>query len=263
MVSISSRKKSSARDSVRARVVFFFDVDNTLLDNDRVTEDLRKHLQREVGAKRGERYWAIFEQLRGELGYADYLGALQRYRTEYPHELHLLTVSRFLVNYPFANRLYPNSLDAIDHVKQWGPTALLSDGDVVFQPRKVDRSGLFEAVESRVLIYVHKENELADVERRFPANHYVLVDDKLRILASVKDIWGPRVTTVFVRQGHYAFDPAVLAKYPPADLTIERIGDLLAHRLAAFLVKSGSAAESTDRAPAPRRYRRRERKSAK
>jgi len=263
VVSISSRKKGFAPDSARAPVVFFFDVDNTLLDNDRVTEDLRKHLQREVGAKRGERYWVIFEQLREELGYADYLGALQRYRTEYPHELHLLTVSRFLVNYPFANRLFPNSLDAIEHVKQWGPAALLSDGDVVFQPRKVDCSGLFEAVEGRVLIYVHKENELADVERRYPASHYVLVDDKLRILAAVKNIWGPRVTTVFVRQGHYAFDPEVLTKYPSADLTIERIGDLLAHPLAAFLGRGGSEAERADRAPARRVCQRLKRNSAK
>jgi len=226
--------------------VFFFDVDNTLLDNDRVTEDLRKYLQCEVGAKRGGRYWAIFEQLREELGYADYLGALQRYRMEYPHELHLLTVSKFLVNYPFANRLYPNSLDAIEHVKQWGPVALLSDGDVVFQPRKVDRSGLFEAVEGRVLIYVHKENELGDVERRFPANHYVLIDDKLRILSAVKNIWGRRVTTVFVRQGHYAFDPEVLAKYPAADLTVERIGDLSRHHLDAFLADGESATRRVD-----------------
>src|SRR5437867_4983027 len=209
------------------KLVFLFDVDNTLLDNDRVTGDLKRHLEREVGLERAQRYWTIFEQLRNELGYADYLGALQRYRSEFPHELKLLTVSRFLVDYPFANRLYPNSLDALDHVKQWGPAALLTDGDVVFQPRKVDRSGLFEAVEGKVLIYVHKENELPDVEQRYPAEHYVLVDDKLRILAAVKEIWGPRVTTVFVRQGHYAFDPKVLAQYPAADISLDRIGDLL------------------------------------
>jgi len=238
-VSNPSRKSNSATKPRRARVVFLFDVDNTLLDNDRVTNDLRNYLKREVGDKRGKRYWAIFEHLRDELGYADYLGALQRYRTEYPHELHLLTVSRFLINYPFANRLYPNSLDAIDHLKQWGPVGLLSDGDVVFQPRKVDRSGLFEAVEGRVLIYVHKENELADVQKRCPADHYVLVDDKLRILAAVKRIWGRKVTTVFVRQGHYAFDPEVLAKYPAADVTLECIGDILAHPLARFLPKAG------------------------
>ena len=215
-----------------AQVVFLFDVDNTLLDNDRVTEDLRTHLKREVGPERAERYWAIFDQLRAELGYADYLGALQRYRNDFPHELHLLTVSRFLINYPFANRLFPNSLDAIEHVKQWGPAAILSDGDVVFQPRKVDRSGLWEAVEGKVLIYIHKENELADVERRYPAQHYVLVDDKLRILTAVKKIWASRVTTVFVRQGHYAVDAKILAACPPADVSLERIGDLLQQDIA-------------------------------
>src|SRR5262245_8168342 len=217
----------TAQRPARAKTVFLFDVDNTLLDNDRVTEDLKQHLEEEVGPKRARRYWVIFEALRTELGYADYLGALQRYRAEYPHDFRLLTVSRFLVNYPFANRLYPNSLDAIAHVKQWGPAALLSDGDVVFQPRKVDRSGLFEAVEGKVLIYVHKEVELKDVERHFPASHYVLVDDKIRILSAVKKIWGRRVTTVFVRQGHYALDPKIVGKYPPADVSLERIGDLV------------------------------------
>jgi FMN phosphatase YigB (HAD superfamily) len=216
------------------RNVFLFDVDNTLLDNDRVTADLKRHLEREVGTERAHHYWSIFEQLRGELGYADYLGALQRYRGEYPRDPRLLTVSHFLVNYPFANRLFPNSLDVIERVKEWGPAVILSDGDVVFQPRKVDRAGLFEAVEGNVLIYVHKEHELDDVEQRYPANHYVLIDDKLRILSAVKKIWGARVTTVFPRQGHYARDPQMLAKYPPADVSIERIGDLLNYDLKAL-----------------------------
>jgi FMN phosphatase YigB (HAD superfamily) len=211
--------------------VFLFDVDNTLLDNDRVTADLRAYLEREVGPERAEHYWQIFEELRNELGYADYLGALQRYRSQYPHDLHLLTVSRFLINYPFANRLFPGSLDAIRHVQRWGQPVLLTDGDVVFQPRKVDRSGLYEEVEGRVLIYVHKENELGDVEARYPSEHYVMVDDKLRILAAIKKVWGQRVTTVFVRQGHYALDPKIISTSPPADLTIERIGDLLNHDL--------------------------------
>jgi len=214
-------------DSKTDSVVFLFDVDNTLLDNDRVTADLKKHLEAQVGIQRSQRYWAIFEQLRTELGYADYLGALQRYRGEYPHDLHLLTVSRFLINYPFANRLYPNSLDVIEQVKHWGKAAILSDGDVVFQPRKVDRSGLFEAVDGNVLIYVHKELELPDVEKRFSAAHYVLVDDKIRILAAIKESWKNRVTTVFVRQGHYALDSKILSQYPAADRTVERIGDLL------------------------------------
>jgi haloacid dehalogenase-like hydrolase len=213
-------------------VVFLFDVDNTLLDNDRVTGDLRRYLEREVGSERAERYWAIFESLRAELGYADYLGALQRYRVESPYDCHLLAVSTYLVNYPFANRLFPNSLDVIEHYKRWGPAVILSDGDVVFQPRKVERSGLFEAVGGNILIYIHKELELADVERRYLAGHYVVVDDKLRILAAMKRNWGARVTTVFPRQGHYALDPAEAAKYPPADVTVGRIGDLLDYDMA-------------------------------
>src|SRR5215213_15021 len=172
------------------RTVFLFDVDNTLLDNDRVTHDLRFFLEKEVGSARCDRYWQIFEDLRAELGYADYLGALQRYRVEHPYDTHLLTVSTYLVNYPFANRLFPNSLDVLEHCKRWGPVVILSDGDVVFQPRKVERSGLFEAVERNVLIYIHKELELGDVERRYPAEHYVMVDDKLRILAAMKKAWG-------------------------------------------------------------------------
>jgi FMN phosphatase YigB (HAD superfamily) len=216
-------------------VVFLLDVDNTLLDNDRVVADLMRHLEREVGHERQQRYWAIFEELREELGYADYLGALQRYRVEHPRDPHLLTVSYFLVNYPFANRLFPNALDVIEHLRAWGPTVILSDGDVVFQPRKVERSGLFEAVDKNVLIYIHKEVELEDVERRYPAERYVLVDDKLRILDAVKRSWGGRVTTVFPRQGHYATDPKVLGSYPPADVTIDRIGELLDHDLAGLV----------------------------
>ncbi len=216
-------------------VVFLFDVDNTLLDNDRVTADLRRYLERSFGAAQHERYWALFEELRTEVGYADYLGALQRYRTENPHEPHLLEVSSFLVDYPFANRLYPESLDVVGRCSAWGPSVILSDGDVVFQPRKVHRSGLFEAFAGRVLIYIHKEQELDDVERRFAARHYVLVDDKLRILTAVKKGWGPRVTTVFVRQGHYAHDAAALASYPPADITVNRIGELLRYDRAALV----------------------------
>lgn len=210
-----------------SRVVFLFDVDNTLLDNDRVTADLKRHLESEVGLERSQRYWAIFEQLRGELGYADYLGALQRYRFEYPRDLRLLTVSRFMIHYPFANRLFPNSLDAVEYVKQWGPAVILSDGDVVFQPRKIERSGLSDVADGNVLIYVHKERELEDVERRYPADHYVLIDDKLRILTEIKKVWGARVTTVFPKQGHYAHDPQVLTNFPPADVSIDRIGELL------------------------------------
>ena len=210
------------------QTVFLFDVDNTLLDNDRVTQDLRRFLDKAVGAERSSSYWKIFEELRSELGYADYLGALQRYRIEHDYDSHILAVSTYLINYPFANRLFPNSLDVLEQCSQFGTVVILTDGDVVFQPRKIERSGLFEAVSGNILIYVHKETELADVERRYPAKKYVLIDDKLRILTAVKNIWGERVTTVFPRQGHYALDENEVAKYPPADIEIERIGDLLA-----------------------------------
>jgi len=225
--SIKQMRRKTQRSSARTKVVFLFDVDNTLLDNDGITTDLKKYLRREVGPKHERHYWDIFEQLRTKLGYADYLGALQRYRSEHPRGGQLLTVSRFLINYPFANRLFPNSLDVIERVKKWGPAVLLTDGDVVFQPRKVDCSGLYEAVDGQALIYVHKELELADVEARYPSDHYVLVDDKLRIHTAVKKIWGRRVTTIFVRQGHYALDPKIVAAYPAADASVDRIGDLL------------------------------------
>ncbi len=212
---------------VMKKTVFFFDVDNTLLDNDRVTKDLRSFLESEIGKDRNESYWKIFEELRSELGYADYLGALQRYRGEFPYDSHVLSISTFLINYPFANRLFPNSLDVLEHCQTFGETVILSDGDVVFQPRKIERSGLLETVKKKILIYIHKEKELRDVERRYPAEHYVLVDDKLRILSAIKEIWQEKVTTVFVRQGHYAFDEKEISKYPAADISVERIGELL------------------------------------
>ena len=224
-----------------AAVTFLVDVDNTLLDNDRVTADLRRYLDRTVGAERRARYWAHFEALRKELGYADYLGALQRYRLEFPRDPHLLTVSAFLIDYPFANRLYPGSLDVLERFRGWGPTVILSDGDVVFQPRKIQRSGLGEAVDG-VLIYVHKERELDDVEQRYPADHYVLVDDKLRILSTIKRAWGGRVTTVFPRQGHYAHDPEILAANPAADLTVEHIGDLVDYDLSTLRARASAGA---------------------
>lgn len=208
-------------------VVFLFDVDNTLLDNDRVAADLMKHLELAVGPERQHEYWKYFEDLRAELGYADYLGALQRYRIQYPRDFHIVAVSYFLVNYHFANRLLPGSLDVLEKFKRDAVVAILSDGDVVFQPHKVERSGLREAVDGNVLIYIHKEDELDDVEARFPAEHYILVDDKLRILTAAKKTWRERVTTVFPRQGHYALDPAETAKYPAPDVTIDRIEQML------------------------------------
>jgi len=208
-------------------MVFLLDVDNTLLDTDRVTADLGRYLEREIGGVCRQRYWAIFEELRSELGYADYLGTLQRYRLEQCSDPHLFSIASFLVNYSFANRLFPNSLDVVEWCKAWGTPVILSDGDVVFQPRKIERSGLFEAVDKHVLIYIHKEQELDDVLRRYPADHYVLVDDKLRILTAVKQAWGTRVTTVSPRQGHYANDPDIQKKYLAADVTLNRIGELL------------------------------------
>jgi FMN phosphatase YigB (HAD superfamily) len=218
-------------------IIFLFDVDNTLLDNDGVQAHLRDHLAENYGAAARDRYWELLQQLVQELGYTDYLGALERFRVEAIHTPSVLRMSSWLVDYPFAERLYPQALEAIRHVQQWGPAAILSDGDAVFQPRKVDRSGLWRAVDDRVLIYIHKEAELADVERLYPARHYVLIDDKLRILAAVRKSWGDRVTTVFPRQGHYAHDPAILAEYPPAetaDIVLEKIGDLLDYDLADF-----------------------------
>ena len=212
-------------------VVFFFDVYNTLVDNDRVTDDLKRHLADRVGASSAGRYWEIFEQLRTELGYADYLGALQRYRIERPRDPKLLAVSHFMINYPFANRLFPGSLDAVEYARQFGQPVILSDGDVVFQPRKIDRSGLYEAFEGHVLIYIHKELELDDVEQKYSADHYVMVDDKVRILTAIKQHWGSRVTTIFPRQGHYACDSHEVAKYPAPDISIERIGELQKYSL--------------------------------
>jgi FMN phosphatase YigB (HAD superfamily) len=214
--------------------VFLLDVDNTLLDNDAVAADLREHLTKSFGEERQKAYWAFFEELRSELGYADYLGALQRFRLAYPHETGLLQMSSWLIDYPFARRLYPRALDVIAHLRDMGRPVILTDGDVVFQPRKVEQSGIRDAVRGNVLLYVHKEEELDEVERRYPADHYVLVDDKLRILTAVKEAWGERVTTVFPRQGHYAFDPEVLAAYPPADVAVDAIGDLIEFRATDF-----------------------------
>ncbi|MGZ8174578.1 MAG: HAD family hydrolase [Methylobacter sp.] len=216
-------------------VVFLLDIDNTLLDNDRIIADLGGHLTHEFGEESRDRYWEIFEALRSELGYADYLGALQRYRTGAMNDPRLLLMSAFLVDYPFADRLYPGALDVIAYLGRWGQTVILSDGDVVFQPRKAQRSGLWDAVEGRVLIYLHKEQMLDDVEQRYPARHYVMVDDKLRILAAMKRIWGDRLTTIFPRQGHYALDPENIAAYPPADITIEHIGDLIDYDFSTLL----------------------------
>lgn len=227
------------RAAANPNTVFFFDVDNTLLNNDHVAEDLKRYLTTRVSEAAAGRYWEIFERLRTELGYADYLGALQRYRSEQPRDPKLLAVSHFLIDYPFANRLFPESLDAVQYAQRLGQAVILSDGDAVFQPRKVDRSGLYELFDGRVLIYIHKELELDDAEAKYPAEHYVMVDDKVHILAAIKRHWGTRVTTVFPRQGHYALDAALVAKYPNPDITLERIGDLQKYSLEQILAAAG------------------------
>ena len=217
-----------------ADIVFLFDVDNTLLDNDRVQADLGKHLLDSYGTEVRDRFWVIFEQLRAELGYADYLGTLERYRLEAMHHPKLLRIANWLIDYNFRERLYPNAIEVVRAAQRVGVTAILSDGDAVFQPRKIEKSGLWPVFGENVLIYIHKELELADVEAHFPARHYVMIDDKLRILDAIKRGWGDRVTTVFPRQGHYATDPKQLAAYPPADFTVEHVGDLLKYDLAAL-----------------------------
>lgn len=217
------------------QTVFLVDVDDTLLDNGHIQADLKRHLEREFGAASRDRYWAILEQLFNDLGYRDYLGALQRFRVEHPKDIHLLSMSSYLVDYPFANRLYPGSLDVLERFRGWARTVILSDGDVVFQPRKVERSGISETVDGHVLIYIHKEDELDDVEQRYPAGHYVLVDDKPRILAAAKKVWGDRVTTVLPRQGQFAHAADAASYRPAADLTVERISDLLAYDFTDFI----------------------------
>ena len=207
--------------------VFLFDVDNTLLDNDRIQADLDVHIRVEHGTSARNRYWEIFETIRSELGYADYLGALDQYRREDMHDPRILRFVNWLADYPFADRLYRGALDAVKHVQQWAPTVILSDGDAVFQPRKVERSGLWRTFDGNVLIYIHKEEELHNVELLYPAHRYVMIDDKLRILDSMKKIWGDRLTAVFVQQGHYATDPVILAQYPHGDLQLASIGDLV------------------------------------
>ena len=206
--------------------VFLIDVDNTLLDNDAVIADISAEFEHLFGADSCQRFWAISDALRAELGYVDYLGALQRYRDTVDPDPRLYGLSSFLLDYPFALRLYSQTLAVLKHLQRRGQTVIVSDGDIVFQPRKIQRSGLWDAVEGRVLIYRHKEQMLDDIVRRYGAQHYVMIDDKLSILSAMKQIWAARLTTVFVRQGHYALDPATIQGNPAADMTIESIGDL-------------------------------------
>ena len=211
-----------------ASVAFLIDVDNTLLDNGVIVAGLRRQLRETMGEEGERRYWEIFEELFRDPGFADYLGALQRYSLEHPRDPRLFEVALFLLNYPFADRLYPRALDVLARLQRRGPVAIVSDGDVVFQPYKVKRSGLWDAAGGHVLVYIHKEQMLDDIERHYPARRYVMIDDKIYILAAIKAIWKERVTTVFVRQGHYALDAGLVAASPPADVTVDAIGDLIA-----------------------------------
>jgi FMN phosphatase YigB (HAD superfamily) len=225
-------------------VVFLLDVDNTLLDNDTAQNDYLAEIRRTVSSEASQRYWEIFQDIAKELGYADYLGALERYRLEDMHDPKLLHVSLYLLDYEFEERLYPQAIEVIQYLNTRSTVVLLTDGDVVFQPRKILRAGLWDAVGGKVLIYIHKEQELREVERRFPAQHYVMVDDKLRILTAIKQRWGERVTTVFVKQGHYAKDANILAAYPPADIHLEHIGDLLNDEVDTLLDAVGKKEET-------------------
>jgi FMN phosphatase YigB (HAD superfamily) len=216
-------------------IVFLLDVDNTLLDNDRFGADLGAHLEQAFGVAERDRYWTIYNALREELGYADYLDALQKFRIGLDDDMpDLLQMSAFLLDYPFAQRLYPRALETIAHLRMFGTPAILSDGDMILQPRKVQRSGIWDAVDGRVLIYLHKERMLDVMQRRFPASHYVMVDDKPQLLAAMKRALGGKLTTVFVRQGHYAAESVNTTLDPAPDLEIERIGDLLELRLENF-----------------------------
>jgi FMN phosphatase YigB (HAD superfamily) len=218
-------------------VVFLLDVDNTLLDNDRFATDLGDRLQRSFGAAQRDRYWDIFSRRREALGLADYLGSMQDFRAGLDDHAELLRMSEFLLEYPFTSRLFPGALEAVAHLRTLGKPVVLSDGDIIFQPRKIQRSGICSSVEGRVLIYLHKEKVIDHVQQRYPAAHYVMVDDKTKLLAAMKSTLGSKLSTVFVRQGHYALAPESAAATPPPDLVIERIAELKNLSLTDFKVR--------------------------
>ncbi|WP_068858659.1 HAD family hydrolase [Perlucidibaca aquatica] len=207
-------------------IVFLLDVDNTLLDNDRFTADLTQQLDRELGREERERYWHIHAELRDSLGYVDYLGVLQKLRNDCEDDTALQKMAEFLLEYPFQDRLYPGALKVIEHLRSLGSTAILSDGDIVFQPRKITRAGLSERVDGQVLIVIHKERCLDLVQRRFPGSHHVMIDDKPHLLAAMKRTMGHGLTTVLVRQGHYAMDAESTAVTPRPDLCVAKIADI-------------------------------------
>ena len=215
-------------------LVLLFDVDNTLLDNDRFASDLGARLEQLLGSDARERYFVLFAALREQLGYADYLTALQQLRAELADNMTVLQLSMFLLEYPFAERLYPQALAAVEHLSTLGQTVVLSDGDAIFQPRKIQHAGIWDAFAARVLIYMHKERKLDVMQRAYPADHYVMIDDKPNLLAAMKRIMHNQLTTVFVRQGHYARDADMATIEPAPDLTINSIKDLLGLPAAAF-----------------------------
>jgi FMN phosphatase YigB (HAD superfamily) len=218
-------------------IVFLLDVDNTLLDNDGFAVELSAHLDELFGADQRLRYWQIFEDLRAKSGVADYLGSLQAFRLGLDDDPKLLDVSQFLLEFPFSKLLFPRALDAIAHLRGMGRPVVLSDGDVVFQPRKIRHSGIWDAVEGAVLIYLHKEKVMDHVQKRHPAAHYVAVDDKPNLLAAMKLIMQDKLTTVFVRQGHYALAPGSNSVSPAPDRVIERIGDIATLNSSDFKVR--------------------------
>lgn len=224
-------------------VVFLLDVDNTLLDNDRFAADLSDRLQQDFGNAGRERYWAIYQALRTRDGYADYLAALQEFRTGLDADPDLLQMSAFVLEYPFAQRLYPHALEVIAHLHTLGTPVVLSDGDIVFQPRKIQRSGLWDAVQGRVLVYLHKERMLDAMQQRFAARHYVMVDDKPQLLATMKTALGERLTTIFVQQGHYALQAMDVPIAPAPDMTIARIADLLSLQAGQWGITSAAGIE--------------------
>lgn len=210
---------------MKSPLVVLCDVDNTLLNDNRIVSDLCDFLLDKLGEQGAKQYWTHFEALSQSLGYADYLGALQRARDEHPHEMHFIAITNFLLTYPFSERLFPRALDVIDHVACWALPVIVSDGDVVLQPIKLHRAGLARKVQDRVLVYIHKEKELDDIMQRYPATHYVFVEDNLSILSSVKREWGQRVTTIHIRPHGHPPDEGRTALQP--DITLNDIGDML------------------------------------
>lgn len=229
--------------SASQKIMFLFDVDNTLFDNDRFNDDLDARLKRDFGVDGRERYRKHYEALRDELGYADYLGAVQRLRDEYDDDPKLLQLAEFILDYPFADSLYLHALDAIAHLRSHGMPVILSDGDMVLQPRKVMRSGLWEAMVGQVSITLHKQHQTDDVQRRWPAEHYVMIEDKPLLLAEMKRKMDAQLTTVFVQQGHYAAEQQLSKNDPTPDITLGCIGDLRSLVAQDFYVASDGAKE--------------------